>query len=127
MAPASSSLLRRDVSAALQVLATRVVVKAHQLMLPPVHTRATRTGESLLQLTATPSSSRNLQQASMHEAAKHFVAVVEALVAFVTTFAKTDKFVFHLASMRRMYLDLYAVGARLDLVAEIAGLQTMGP
>ncbi|EGZ07940.1 hypothetical protein PHYSODRAFT_526754 [Phytophthora sojae] len=87
-------------------------------MLLPVHARATRTGEFLLR-----SLERPAPTASTHSAAALYREAVRALVAFVTTFSKTDKFVFHLASMRRMYLDLCAVGSKLDQVVEVGGLK----
>ncbi|KAL4117473.1 LIM domain kinase 1 [Phytophthora ramorum] len=52
-----------------------------------------------------------------------FHQVVKTLQQFVTTFAKTDRFVFHLASMRRMFLDLHAVGVKLDYIMEVGGLE----
>lgn len=98
----------------LDALKTQVVVREHQRMLLPVHARATRTGEFLLR-----SLERPAPTASTHSAAALYREAVRALVAFVTTFSKTDKFVFHLASMRRMYLDLCAVGSKLDQVVEV--------
>ncbi|KAG6612013.1 serine/threonine protein kinase [Phytophthora cinnamomi] len=131
MAPTSSSLLRQAVQHDLDVLKTAVVVRTHQLMLQAVHARATRTGEALLGSieSADGTSSSPMQQQQQPEqlaAADSAVAVyrqvVEALVAFATTFSKTDKFVFHLASMRVMYLDLCAVGVKLDQAVQVAGL-----
>ncbi|KAL3659187.1 LIM domain kinase 1 [Phytophthora oleae] len=52
-----------------------------------------------------------------------FQEVVKKMADFVTTFDKTDKFVFHLASMRRMYLDLHAIGLKLDEVVKLEGLK----
>ncbi|KAG1685444.1 hypothetical protein DVH05_017782 [Phytophthora capsici] len=109
MAPTASSLLRQEVDEALRVLAAFVVVKAQQLMLQSVHTRASSVGRSLQSSLSAPSQSQDLILAI-----KNFQDAVDALVAFVTTFAKTDRFVFHLASMRRMYLDLYAINVKLD-------------
>ncbi|OWZ22766.1 TKL protein kinase [Phytophthora megakarya] len=64
-----------------------------------------------------------LDEISVDTAISWFQKVVESVDYFVTTFSKTDKFVFHLASMRRMYLDLHGIGVKLDFVEKIGGLQ----
>ncbi|KAF1774985.1 Protein kinase-like domain [Phytophthora cactorum] len=122
MAPASSSLLQA-VNEDRQVLTSRVVVQDHQLMLLPVHAWATRTGESLLSVIIN-ASTQGPKISTLEQASTAFHEAVAALAAFVTTFAKTDKFVFQLASMRRMYLDLHAIGLKLDKVVEFGGLKT---
>ncbi|KAF1787571.1 hypothetical protein PC129_g9826 [Phytophthora cactorum] len=122
MAPASSSLLQA-VNEDRQVLTSRVVVRDHQLMLLPVHAWATRTGESLLSV-INNASAQGPKISTLEQASTAFHEAVAALAAFVTTFAKTDKFVFQLASMRRMYLDLHAIGLKLDNVVEFGGLKT---
>ncbi|KAE8983264.1 hypothetical protein PF011_g21262 [Phytophthora fragariae] len=111
--------MQQSVHEALNALKTQVVVRPDQLMLLPVHARATRTGGFLLRSTERQPTSSLLSAASLYHEA------VRALVAFVTTFSKTSKFVFHLASMRRMYWDLYAVGVKLDQVVDVGGLNTM--
>ncbi|KAL3659212.1 hypothetical protein V7S43_015790 [Phytophthora oleae] len=118
MAPTPSSLLRQEVDEALEALATFVVVKAHQLMLQAVHTRAACVGRSLQGSLSVPSQPQDLALA-----VRNFQDAVDALAAFVTTFAKTDKFVFHLASMRRMYLDLYAISVKLDQSGGVIGTE----
>ncbi|KAG1696864.1 hypothetical protein DVH05_017773 [Phytophthora capsici] len=52
-----------------------------------------------------------------------FQEVVKQMADFVTTFDKTDKFVFHLACMRRMYLDLHGIGLKLDEVVKLEALK----
>ncbi|RLN10469.1 hypothetical protein BBO99_00009471, partial [Phytophthora kernoviae] len=59
---------------------------------------------------------------NLEVAAITFHQAVTGLETFVTTFAKTDRFVFHLASMRRMFLDLEASGIKLDHVLKHAHL-----
>jgi serine/threonine protein kinase len=63
------------------------------------------------------------RQISLSTAVTVFQRVVESVQAFVITFAKTDRFVFQLASMRRMYLDLHAMGGQLDYVVRVGGLE----
>ncbi|OWZ19895.1 Serine/threonine protein kinase [Phytophthora megakarya] len=94
-------------------------------MLLTVHARATRTGESLLQTIAPSTESKISVTHAVEEAVEYFHQVCTALEAFATTFAKTDRFVFHLASMRRMYLDLFEIGEKLDKVVENGGLKSM--
>ncbi|EGZ21170.1 hypothetical protein PHYSODRAFT_255336 [Phytophthora sojae] len=67
--------------------------------------------------------SETFRGGAMEAAILLFHRVVEGCQHFVTTFGKTHKFVFHLASMRRMYLDLEALGAKLDKVVTLAELQ----
>ncbi|KAG6954566.1 hypothetical protein JG688_00012283 [Phytophthora aleatoria] len=122
MAPASSSLLQA-VNEDRQVLTSRVVVRDHQHMLLPVHAWATRTGESLLSVIIN-ASAQGPKISTLEQASTAFHEALAALAAFATTFAKTDKFVFQLASMRRMYLDLHAIGLKLDKVVEFGGLKT---
>ncbi|ETP24142.1 serine/threonine protein kinase, variant [Phytophthora nicotianae CJ01A1] len=113
MAPAPSSLLRA-VNEDRQVLTSRVCVRDDQLMLKTVYSLATRTGSAVINA----STQGQLPQ----QASTAFHEAVELLAAFVTTFSKTDQFVFHLASMRRMYLDLVAIGTNLDRAVLCAGL-----
>ncbi|KAL4092794.1 LIM domain kinase 1 [Phytophthora ramorum] len=109
---------------ALRVLKENVVVLAHQLMLQSVHARATRVGERLLASVDPRNVSTQRVKTSPKDAAvTTFHEVVKTLQQFVTTFAKTDRFVFHLASMRRMFLDLHAVGVKLDYIMEVGGLE----
>ncbi|KAG3022267.1 hypothetical protein PC121_g6529 [Phytophthora cactorum] len=77
--------------------------------------------------TTTSRSDRNVlqtesDQVSPDMAAMLFHQATESCREFVATFSKTHKFVFHLASMRRMYLDLVAIGTKLDRVVVCAGL-----
>ncbi|KAG7382392.1 mitogen-activated protein kinase kinase kinase 9 [Phytophthora boehmeriae] len=60
---------------------------------------------------------------SLEMATFNFHLAVAGLETFVATFAKTDRFVFHLASMRRMFLDLKALGIKLDRVLNYAQLK----
>ncbi|ETI54321.1 TKL protein kinase [Phytophthora nicotianae P1569] len=64
----------------------------------------------------------DLHQLSPDMATALFHQVVESCREFMATFSKTHKFVFHLASMRRMYLDLVAIGTNLDRAVLCAGL-----
>ncbi|KAJ8563815.1 hypothetical protein ON010_g7529 [Phytophthora cinnamomi] len=92
---------------------------------PPVKAHS---GTFRLEQTATsresadPLTSTTSVEPSLDAALSLFHRAVEGCQHFCTTFAKTHKFVFHLASMRRMYLDLEAIGAKLDLVVECAEL-----
>ncbi|GMF32411.1 unnamed protein product [Phytophthora fragariaefolia] len=112
MAPSS---MRQFVREDLEALKARVVARASQLMLQSVLTRAAHTGEHLMEATG-PESSPDLAVAKYH-------CVVSALVAFVVTFSKTDKFIFHLASMRRMYVELVKVGEGLAQVVTVGRLE----
>ncbi|KAE8977736.1 hypothetical protein PR003_g25903, partial [Phytophthora rubi] len=66
---------------------------------------------------------RTEEGGAMTAAVSLFHQVVERCQHFVATFSKTHRFVFHLASMRRMYWDLEAIGVKLDEVVELAELQ----
>jgi serine/threonine protein kinase len=109
-----------SLDATLQILRTRVVVRPHQLMLQSIYALAMRTGEAL-RAALGRSAPRQVTHATIN-AIQCFHDVVSALQAFGVTFAKTDRFVFHLASMRRMYLDLVAIGVKLDAVVKAGGL-----
>ncbi|RLN02379.1 hypothetical protein BBJ28_00025337, partial [Nothophytophthora sp. Chile5] len=59
---------------------------------------------------------------SLKQAVAVFHKVVALYFTFYATFKKTDRFVFHLASMRRMYLDLLQLNEKLDDVVARGGL-----
>ncbi|KAG7382389.1 hypothetical protein PHYBOEH_010487 [Phytophthora boehmeriae] len=112
VSPSPLELLRQDAST-LEQLAP----KPHQLMMKHVLELSVRVGEGLLRL------KEGRPPTPTDTVAKTFHQVVTGLVIFAATFAKTDRFVFHLASMRRMFWDLKALGVKLDFVVQEGGLK----
>ncbi|GMF56000.1 unnamed protein product [Phytophthora fragariaefolia] len=64
---------------------------------------------------------------SPQAAATRFHQAAQSCAELATTFAKTSKFVFHVASVRRMHADLHAVGRQLALVAALVDAAELQP